>query len=48
MMRWKEQESGDWYGCSGELTVAIAAPQPEISLALPTVGAWRSKEVRCP
>lgn len=28
MIRWEEQESGDWYGYSGELTVAIVAPKP--------------------
>jgi hypothetical protein len=28
VVRWEEQESGDWYGYSGELTVAIVAKQP--------------------
>jgi hypothetical protein len=28
VIRWEEQESGDWYGYSGELTVAIVAPKP--------------------
>ena len=27
MIRWEEQESGDWYGYSGALTVAIVAQQ---------------------
>lgn len=25
VIRWEEQDSGDWYGYSGELTVAIVA-----------------------
>ena len=28
MIRWEEQETGDWYGYSGELIVTIVAPQP--------------------
>ena len=28
MIRWEEQQTGDWYGYSGELIVAIVAPQP--------------------
>ena len=28
MIRWEEPSSGDWYGYSGELTVAMVARQP--------------------
>jgi hypothetical protein len=28
VIRWEEQETGDWYGYSGELTVANVARQP--------------------
>jgi hypothetical protein len=28
MIRWEEQETGDWHGYSGELIVAIIVPQP--------------------
>lgn len=29
MIRWEEQENGDWHGLSGELIVAMVAPPPD-------------------
>jgi hypothetical protein len=30
-IRWEEQENGDWHGHSGELVVALAAPDPAVA-----------------
>jgi hypothetical protein len=48
-IRWEEQDNGDWHGLSGELIVAVVAPDPakpgrwlwEVTVQRPP--GWRSE-----